>query len=316
VSDELTGPLYASRIGRRRGLALLPRGEAAKALDRVRDLYEAFAEAGLDRGSRVVALGGGTVGDSAGFAAATWMRGIDLIQCPTTLLAMVDSSLGGKVGVDLPQGKNLVGAFHLPVASVMDVDCLGTLPEEEFRQGLAEAVKYGFGEDPDFLRRFADRRASILGRDPTVLIDLVRDCARMKLRVVAEDERETGGARARLNLGHTVAHGLEAASGYGGWKHGDAVAVGLAAALILGAHLGTCGDGYVREGIDLIRSLGLPARPDRSWEEILPFLLRDKKFRDGRPRLVIPREGTRCELREVPLEELRRAYEELARDAP
>jgi 3-dehydroquinate synthetase/shikimate kinase len=316
VSDELVGPLYAPRVGRRRGLALLPRGEAAKTLERVRDLYEAFAEAGLDRGSRVIALGGGTVGDSAGFAAATWMRGIDLIQCPTTLLAMVDSSLGGKVGVDLPRGKNLVGAFHRPVASVMDVDCLSTQSEEEFRQGLAEAVKYGFGEDPDFLLRFAGRRASILARDPVILAELVRDCARMKLAVVAEDERETGGARARLNLGHTVAHGLEAASGYDGWKHGDAVAVGLATVLILGTRLGTCGKDYAREGIDLIRSLGLPARPDRSWEEIRPFLLRDKKFRYGRPRLVIPREGTRCELREVPLEELHRAYEELAQGTP
>jgi 3-dehydroquinate synthetase len=138
----------------------------------------------------------------------------------------------------------------------------------------------------------------------------------MKLAVVAEDERETGGARARLNLGHTVAHGLEAASGYDGWKHGDAVAVGLATVLILGTRLGTCGKDYAREGIDLIRSLGLPARPDRSWEEIAPYLLRDKKFRAGRPRLVIPREGTRCELLEVPLGELRRAYEELAQGTP
>ncbi|MBC7294576.1 MAG: 3-dehydroquinate synthase, partial [Thermoleophilia bacterium] len=166
----------------------------------------------------------------AGFAAATWMRGIDVVQCPTTLLAQVDSSIGGKTAIDLPQGKNLVGAFHQPRAVVADVDFLQTLPEREYRQGLGEVVKYGLGEDFPFFRWLLDNVFRLTQRDPLCLEEVVRRCIAMKLAVVEADEREQGDLRSRLNLGHTVAHALEASSGYGGWKHGDAVAVGLVVA--------------------------------------------------------------------------------------
>jgi shikimate kinase/3-dehydroquinate synthase len=308
VSDHLVGPLFGDRVRPLRGLHLLPRGEEAKTLDRTRSLYDALAEAGIDRGDCIAALGGGTVGDAAGFAAATWLRGIAFLQCPTTLLAMVDSSLGGKVGVNLPQGKNLVGAFYSPVATVMDVATLRTLPDEDFRQGLAEVVKYGVGEDQDFLGELSEKREAISRRDPETLVRLVRKCALLKTAVVAEDEKETSGVRARLNLGHTVGHALEGASEYA-WRHGDAVAAGLVVALEMGKRRGTCSTAFAETVAELLRFFGLPDRPDRSWEELLPFLARDKKFRRGVPLLVLPREKGTCTLEECSLEELRRAYE-------
>jgi len=314
VSDDRVGPLYADRTGPAKGASLLPRGEASKSLGRVARLYGDFLASGLDRGDRVVALGGGVVGDAAGFAAATWLRGVPLIQCPTSLLAQVDSSLGGKVGVDLPEGKNLVGAFHFPVGVVMDLDCLQTLPEEEFRQGLGEAVKYAVGEEPALLDRLDESRREIRAREPEALLGLVSECARIKLALVAEDERELSGARARLNLGHTVGHGLEASGGYGEWKHGDGVAVGLAVALELAVRRGEYGRARADRVLALMEALGLPRRPDRPFEAVAPFVARDKKFRGGRYRLVLPREGERCRLEEVPSEELREAYEALRGD--
>jgi 3-dehydroquinate synthase len=308
VSDHLVGSLFGGSVRPLRGLHLLPRGEEAKSLDQVRSLYDAFVEARIDRGDCIAALGGGTVGDATGFAAATWLRGIAFLQCPTTLLAMVDSSLGGKVGVNLPQGKNLVGAFYPPVATIMDVATLRTLPDEDFRQGLAEVVKYGVGEDQDFLRELSEKREAISRRDPETLVRLVRKCALLKTAVVTEDEKETSGVRARLNLGHTIGHALEGASEYA-WRHGDAVAAGLVVALEMGRRRGTCGTAFVETVVELLRFFGLPDRPDHSWGELLPFLVRDKKFRKGVPLLVLPREGGTCTLEECSLEELRRAYE-------
>lgn len=313
VGDELTAPLFAPRLASKKGIHLLPRGEGAKTLEQVRSLYEDFAAFGVDRGREaVVALGGGTVGDCAGFAAATWMRGVPILQCPTTLLSMVDSSMGGKTGVNLPQGKNLVGAFHHPVAVVADVECLQTLPAAEWRQGLAEAVKYGVGEDQSFLAHLAEDHESIGEGNPEALIRLVERCARMKLAVVAEDEGETLGARARLNLGHTVGHALESASNFR-WKHGDAVAAGLAVATTLGVHLGSCSSRFAAFVENVLALFGLPRRPDLSWSTILPFVARDKKFQGGRCRFVLPVEGGRCELRELSLHDLQRAYEETAK---
>ena len=309
VADVLTGPLYGHLLGERLGERLLPRGEEAKRLDRVAELYGAFGEAGLDRSGSVLALGGGTVGDAAGFAAATWMRGVDVVHCPTTLLAQLDSSLGGKVGVNLDEGKNLVGAFHQPRLVVADVDLLRTLSDRDYRQGLAEAVKYGLGEDEALLAALEEEADLLLARDGAALERLVGRCGAIKMALVDEDERERGG-RARLNLGHTVGHALEAASAYGEWSHGDAVAVGLVVATRLAERLGLA-EGLLGRLVPLLRRLGLPQSPDRPWGEIEGHLKRDKKFEGGRPRLVLPRQGERSVVEEVPLAQLQKAYEEV-----
>lgn len=312
VGDVLTGPLFADRIGRRRGLALLPRGEEAKSLQRVRTLYGAFSEAEVDRSGTVVALGGGTVGDTAGFAAATWMRGVALVQCPTTLLAQVDSSIGGKVGVNLPEGKNLVGAFYQPRLVLADVNCLASLSWKDYRQGLGEVVKYGLGEDPDFLGWLEAHASGLRDRDPDVLTETVARCAALKLDVVAEDEKERTGARARLNLGHTVGHALEAASGYGAWQHGDGVAVGMAVATRLACMTGDCDESTLERLRSILSVLGLPRVPDLPWKELLPHLVKDKKFEGGRVRLVLPRTGKKSHVRDdISLERLREVYEEV-----
>lgn len=312
VADMLTAPLFSGRLGETCGLHLLPRGEQAKTLDHVHDLYEALAAAGVDRSGTVAALGGGTVGDTAGFAAATWMRGVDLVQCPTTLLAQVDSAMGGKVGVNLPEGKNLVGAFHQPVLVLSDVSCLASLSRKDYRQGLGEIVKYGLGEEPGFFGWLEKHAKALLERQTLALAEAVGRCAEIKLAVVAGDEKEKTGARARLNLGHTVAHALEAAGGYETWQHGDAVSAGLVVATHLAYSLGDCGEKLLLRLDTLLEDLGLPRRPDRPWEELEPYLARDKKFREGRPRLVLPVEGGPCALRnDVSLDRLRASYEEV-----
>lgn len=312
VADTLTGPLFAGRLGETRGLHLLPRGEEAKTPDQVQKLYGALAAAGMDRSGTLLALGGGTVGDTAGFAAATWMRGIDLVQCPTTLLAQVDSALGGKVGVNLPEGKNLVGAFHQPILVFSDVSCLASLSTKNYRQGLGEIVKYGLGEDPAFFGWLEKHAAELLERRSSAMVEAVARCAQLKLAVTAEDEKEKTGTRARLNLGHTIAHALEAAGNYETWQHGDAVSVGLVVATHLAFRLGACGEKLLLRLDALLEDLGLPRRPDRRWEELEPYLVRDKKFREGKPRLVLPAEEAPCTLRDdVGLDRLRDSYEEV-----
>jgi 3-dehydroquinate synthase len=312
VADKITGPLYGDGLGKSKGTFLLPRGEEAKQVCMVEKIWQAFADSAVDRGDMVVALGGGTVGDAAGFAASTWLRGVPVIQCPTTLLAQVDSAVGGKTGVNLPEGKNLVGAFHQPKAVVADVECLRSLPAADYRQGLAEAVKYGLGEDPDLLGWIETRAEGIRRRDAGLLVELVARCAAIKSDVVRRDEREQKGVRERLNLGHTVAHGLEAASGYGGWSHGDAVSVGMVVATHLSFRLGLCGKETPARLLGLLSELGLPVTPDRPWGQIVPHLLRDKKFRGGNPRLVLPRTKGRAVVRDdVPLKMLQECYEEV-----
>ncbi|MFP4481186.1 MAG: 3-dehydroquinate synthase [Thermovirgaceae bacterium] len=312
VADKITGPLYGEGLGKSRGAFLLPRGEAAKQLSMVEKLWQAFSNSGVDRGDMVVALGGGTVGDAAGFAASTWLRGIPVIQCPTTLLAQVDSAVGGKTGVNLPEGKNLVGSFHQPRAVVSDVECLLSLSWKDYRQGLAEAVKYGLGEDSALLGWIGEHARGLRGRDPGLLVELVARCAAIKADVVREDEKEQKGVRERLNLGHTVAHSLEAASRYEDWSHGDAVSVGMVVAAHLSFRLGQCERETPTQLMELLSELGLPVAPDIPWEEIQPRLLRDKKFRGGGPRLVLPRTKDRAVVRDdVPLKMLQECYEEV-----
>jgi 3-dehydroquinate synthase len=269
---------------------LIPDGESAKNLTTVRGLYTRALRAGLDRRGVVVALGGGVVGDTAGFLAATYMRGVALAQVPTTLLAMVDSAIGGKTGVDLPEGKNLVGAFWQPRRVWMDVTTLGTLPDRQWRSGMGEVIKYGLMADASFWRRLENLDPAVLRRDPAALEAVVARSVRIKADVVAADERETAGLREKLNLGHTFAHAIETVTNYRRYTHGEAVAVGLCAAARLGAALGRFPAGGVARVEALVSRWGLPARvqPALPRPKILAAMARDKKNRAGRFRFILP----------------------------
>lgn len=315
VSDSCVGSLYAKRLGEFRGEYQLPRGEKAKSLEHIKSLYDAFLLAGIDRHSYIIALGGGSIGDTVGFASATWLRGVPLIQCPTTLLAMVDSSIGGKVGVNLPQGKNLVGAFYTPKAVVMDISTLETLSDADFRQGLAEIVKYGVGEDREFLNWIGEHLQSIVNRDSGTLKCLVEESVRIKQGVVAEDWEEKSNVRVRLNLGHTIGHALEGASDYTGWRHGDAVAVGLVVALEVSKRKGLCSVQYMEKVLAILTSLGLPTSSDLPWGRVVPFLMRDKKFQKDLPRFVYPLENGKSLFDGICVEDLRHAYESVQNNA-
>lgn len=309
VSDPLTFSLFSRNFKNLKDVHLLPRGERGKSLSRLSLLYEDLARNNVDRKGLIVALGGGCVGDTAGFAASTWMRGIDVVHIPTTLIAQVDSAIGGKTAVNLPEGKNLVGTFHQPCAVIVDVNCLLSLPDEEFRQGMAEVIKYGLGEDREFLSWLSENRDSIAERDPEILLKMVKRCIELKASVVKEDERETTGARSRLNLGHTIAHGLEALQGYGGIKHGDAVAIGMVVATHLAVILELESKGTLAELLDLLEHFGLPTKPGADFDSILPYVMRDKKFVGSKPMFVLPRKGYKCEMTEVDTDLLKKAYE-------
>ena len=268
ATDATVAPLYADRVeqtlrGARPGLRLarfvLPAGERHKTLEGFAACLDALATLGATRDATVLALGGGVIGDLAGFAAACWMRGIDVVQLPTTLLAMVDASVGGKTAVDLPAGKNLVGAFHPPAAVLADTTTLRTLPDRELRAGLAETVKYGAILDAPFLDWLEAHADALLARDDGALTDAIATACRHKAAVTGRDPREHG-ERALLNFGHTFAHAIEAASGYAadGPNHGEAVAIGMVAAARLSARLGMApaADADRLEG--LLRRFDLP----------------------------------------------------------
>jgi len=291
VSDSNVAPLYADSLGaalRQEGYEVawvtFPAGEEHKTLETVKALWQGFLEAGLDRRSTVLALGGGVVGDLAGFAAATFMRGVPWVCLPTSLLAMVDASLGGKTGFDLPQGKNLIGAFHPPRLVLADVTALSTLPEVELRGGLAEVVKHGVIGDPclfDLCRAgYEAVRASLL--------EIVRRAMRVKIQVIEADPFERG-ERAALNLGHTVGHALEAVSGYR-LRHGEAVAIGMVAEARLAERLGLAASGLADCLADTLRGLGLPVEIPAAFsrQAILDALRYDKKRRAGVVRFALP----------------------------
>jgi 3-dehydroquinate synthase len=256
----------------------VPAGEASKSLATLDQVYDRLAAASLDRGSAIFALGGGVVGDLAGFAAATYLRGLAVVQVPTTMTAQVDSALGGKTGVNLRSAKNLVGAFHQPRLVVADVATLMTLPAREFREGLAEVIKYGAIMDAPMVAALETAMPAILARDPEHLGRIVDRSLRHKAAVVASDERE-GGLRKILNFGHTVGHALEASAGYGRYFHGEAVAIGMVAAAGLScAHAGLSADEADRL-TRLIEAAGLPTRMPPDWhnEEFQRALKLDKK---------------------------------------
>jgi len=295
VADSNVDPLHGERCceeleacGVSVERVVVPAGEPSKSLDQVAVLYDAAANARLDRGSFIVALGGGMVGDLAGYAAATYMRGIRFVQVPTTLLAMVDSSVGGKTGINRPQGKNLVGAFYQPAAVVADLDSLLTLEQREYVSGLAEVVKYGVIWDASFFAHIESQAAALLGREPAVLEAVVARCCEIKAEVVAMDERESG-VRAILNFGHTFGHALENTAGYGRFLHGEAVAAGMAFAAKLSVRAKGFPEEQLRRVVELLRRFGLPtgAADAEDWPAIRQAMASDKKVRDGTLRFVL-----------------------------
>lgn len=300
ISDSHVGPLFGTRISeagtRLQGTVerlQFPAGESHKSLDTARELYAQLLEVGLDRSGAIVALGGGVVGDVGGFVAATYMRGVPLVQCPTTLLAMVDASVGGKTGVDLPQGKNLVGAFKQPVAVLADVDTLRTLPPAEFAAGMAEVIKHGLLAGGALLKmvEHAEWRQEVLFQqgNEEYLVDLVAAAIAVKRDVVQEDPYEKG-RRATLNLGHTFAHAIERQSRYA-VGHGYAVGMGLVAAARLSAKLGHCDELLQEQVEDLLRRFTLPVRipPGVNAKDLLEAMGSDKKKEQGQLRFILIR---------------------------
>ena len=294
VTNVHVGPLYAGRLVaalRRQHAAVevveLPDGEAHKTLATVDRIFEALLRGHADRRSVVYALGGGVVGDMAGFAAACFMRGVPFVQVPTTLLAQVDSSVGGKTGVNHPLGKNMIGAFHQPRRVVVDLDTLTTLPQRELVAGLAEVVKVAAVADAALLAWLESHREGLLRREPDALRHAVTASCRIKAQVVGEDEREAG-RRAILNFGHTVGHAIEAGAGYGIWLHGEAVGCGMAVEAALSARLGHVSGEERERLVALIGAMGLPLRaPAMPPERYLELMRHDKKSHAGRLRVVL-----------------------------
>ena len=266
----------------------LPSGETSKTLEMANTLYGWLARLKAERGHMVLAVGGGVVGDVAGFVAATFLRGLAFAQVPTTMLAMMDASIGGKTAVDLPQGKNLVGAFYQPRLVLSDVETLRSLPDRELRSGWAEAVKHGLIMDEGLLRRFEEEREPILGLDPSVAADVIRRSVAIKADVVSRDERETLGLRVLLNYGHTIGHAIEAATGYSRFLHGEAVSLGMTAAAHISLGMGTLTGAEVERQRTLLKSYGLPVSAsglDR--EAIYDAVSMDKKTTAGSVRWVL-----------------------------
>jgi shikimate kinase / 3-dehydroquinate synthase len=297
VADRYGRPLMDALAsgGLRARLHLVPAGEPAKELDVLSAIYGTLAAAMVDRQGVLIALGGGTVGDVAGFAAATWMRGIRYLQLPTTLLAMVDSSIGGKTAINLPAGKNLVGAVHQPSAIFCDLDVLTTLPDEDYRASLAEVIKAAVIADRSFVDWLMANLPAVLRRDPPAVREAVGRAIRVKAAVVAQDPHEDG-LRAILNYGHTVAHALERAAGFGRLRHGEAVAWGMEVAGHLSVSTGTCSPEAVRPQHALLRDTGLLASPPAiARTAVLDAMRHDKKSRAGELRWVLLREIGRVE---------------------
>ncbi|MBB4287274.1 3-dehydroquinate synthase [Roseospira goensis] len=317
VSDETVAALYLERVrtaltsaGVETGAHIVPAGEASKSLSRLEDLLEALLGFGLERGTPVIALGGGVVGDLAGFAAAVALRGVPFVQIPTTLLAQVDSSVGGKTAVNSRHGKNLIGAFHQPRLVLADTDTLDTLPRRELRAGYAETAKYGLIGDAAFWDWLEAHGTALLDGDAALRTEAIATSCRAKAAVVAADEREAG-QRALLNLGHTFGHALEAETGYGdALLHGEAVAIGMVMAFDLSHRLGLCPGQDAERVRRHLAAVGLPVRPDpaRTWdvERLLGHMARDKKVKDGRITFVLARGIGRAHLQDdVPADAVR-----------
>lgn len=265
----------------------VPEGEGSKSLEQMARLHTLLIRRGADRSALLVGLGGGVIGDLAGFAAATYLRGVRFVQAPTTLLAQIDSSIGGKVGINHPLGKNLIGAFHQPSVILADPELLLTLPEREWRSGLFEAVKYGIIASPRLFAFLEQERESILERQMDAMTRIIVECAAIKAQVVGQDEKESG-LRMILNFGHTAGHALEAVCGYGKLRHGEAVGWGMLFAVRYAENRGMLAPRAAQRIRELVRALGLPRLPRLRAEEILNAMQQDKKRRGRSLRLVLP----------------------------
>ena len=307
IADAAVVATHAAAVGeslRAAGVATtlltVPSGEAAKSVMGAGRLWDALADLAVDRRTHLVAVGGGVVGDLAGFAAATFARGLPVWQVPTTVVAQVDSAIGGKTGINLGAGKNLVGAFRQPRGVFADVATLATLPDREFLSGFAEVVKYGMILDEPFFAWLEANTAALVARDPAALAHAIERSAALKAGVVEQDERERTGPRAVLNYGHTFAHAYETAAGYGTLLHGEAVAIGMARAARLARSLGRIADDVVRRQDDTLAALALPTDfPSTAGCEadvLLAIMSRDKKAVGGRLRFVLPAQIGRVEL--------------------
>jgi 3-dehydroquinate synthase len=294
ISDEGLYPQHVKRAQQaleKSGIAthlyVVPSGESTKDLDMVRHIYEWLVELRAERRHVIVALGGGMVGDMAGFVASTYLRGMPLVQVPTSLLAMVDASIGGKTAVNLPEGRNLVGAFYQPQMVLADVSSLSTLGERERREGWAEAIKHGFILDKGLYETFDRHAAEIMALEPEITTDVIRRSVAIKAQVVAEDEREAD-LRMLLNYGHTIGHALESVAGYGHYYHGEAVSVGMMGAAMISQRLGMIGPDVVEQQRNLLRRFGLPlACPGVDTEALAQAMTRDKKVVGGAIRWVL-----------------------------
>ncbi len=292
----LYGPVVVRslrRAGAQAELLVFPPGERSKTLATAAKLYRALVALGADRDTAIVALGGGVTGDLAGFVAATYLRGVPWVALPTTVLAQVDASIGGKTGVDLPEAKNLVGAFHQPRLVLCDPRALATLPPRHYRAGLAEIVKVGAALDARLFANLERDAERLLAHDPAAYLRAAVPAVRAKARIVAQDERERG-RRALLNYGHTIGHALETLGGYRRWLHGEAVAMGISAALEIAHRAGIADETTVRRQRELLARLDLPIRlpqhpPRVSARQLLAIAGRDKKARSGRLALVLTR---------------------------
>jgi 3-dehydroquinate synthase len=293
VSNETVAPLYLEKTqsmlsGLRHEAVILPDGEKYKNLEVLNQIYDGLLRNRFDRNTTVIALGGGVVGDMAGFAAASYQRGVHLIQIPPTLLSQVDSSVGGKTGVNHALGKNMIGAFYQPKAVIADTDTLDTLPDRELSAGIAEIIKYGLICDADFFSWLEANMQSLLDRDKQALSYAIEVSCRTKAEIVAADERE-GGKRALLNLGHTFGHAIENGMGYGEWLHGEAVGAGMCMAATMSNQMGWMNDEDTQKTMDLIARAKLPCKAPESMsaEKFLELMSVDKKVLDGVLRLVL-----------------------------
>ncbi|TDB44234.1 3-dehydroquinate synthase [Photorhabdus luminescens] len=306
VTNQTLAPLYLAKVkatlqqaGIRVDEVILPDGEQYKSLSVLNDVFSALLENNHSRDTTLIALGGGVIGDLTGFAAACYQRGVRFIQIPTTLLAQVDSSVGGKTAVNHPFGKNMIGAFYQPASVMVDLNCLQTLPARELSSGLAEVIKYGIILDSTFFSWLEDNMDKLLALDNQAMAYCIRRCCELKAEVVAADEKELSGLRALLNLGHTFGHAIETEMGYGVWLHGEAVAAGM----VMAARTAQLADNFSEQDtqriIRLLERANLPVYGPQNMppEAYLPHMMRDKKVIAGKLRLVLPTKIGKADLR-------------------
>ncbi len=310
VSNDIVAPLYLAKLKNQLSKfeideIVLPDGEAEKSLANFDKIMSHLLANSHGRDSTLIALGGGVIGDITGFAAACYQRGIDFIQVPTTLLSQVDSSVGGKTAINLPLGKNMIGAFYQPNAVIIDIDSLSTLPVREFNAGMAEVIKYGILGDNDFFLWLEENIAAIKSGDKKIIAQMVETCCQCKAKIVAEDEKE-GGIRALLNLGHTFGHAIEAEQGYGKWLHGEAVATGMVLAAKLAVTMNLLEASDLRRIEALIAAFDLPLESPKEMGlvEFMSHMRRDKKNLGGKLRFIVPTAIGQSEMRDDVTEDM------------